>query len=204
MITVLCVRKDSIYKELGIDCYDADRDMRTWPGGNAIIAHPPCAQWGGLAHFAKKDEAERRLAIDCVSYVRKWGGVLEHPVTSRLYRPPVLYEAMGRVLAMEPLPLPGCGKDSIGGWSICINQHWFGHRAKKRTLLYIRGASEWDIPAVPLSLDAVTHVVATSIRKKTSRARPEISKSEREHTPELLARWLVAVAEICDRNINLK
>lgn len=42
MVSVLYVRNDSVYKELDVDCWDIERDARKWPGGNPVVAHPPC------------------------------------------------------------------------------------------------------------------------------------------------------------------
>ena len=47
--TVLFVAPNSIYKELGCDCYDAGRDARTYTGSAPVVAHPPCQLWGKLA-----------------------------------------------------------------------------------------------------------------------------------------------------------
>lgn len=51
MITVaaLFVRADSVYKTMpGVDAWDEARDARGWPGGCAVVAHPPCRLWGKL------------------------------------------------------------------------------------------------------------------------------------------------------------
>jgi hypothetical protein len=74
MVSALFVREDSIYKELDIDCWDVERDALNWPGGNPIIAHPPCRAWGRLAQFAKPRLNEKQLAIYSVHTVRIWGG----------------------------------------------------------------------------------------------------------------------------------
>jgi hypothetical protein len=195
MITALCVRKDSIYKKLGLDCYDQERDMRTFQGGNAVICHPPCAQWSALRGFARVDELQKTLAIECVHMVRKFGGVLEHPAKS------IIFENSYR---WERLPKPGMSKDPWGGYTICINQHWFGHKAEKKTFLYICGCDQQNLPPISFSLDAITHVVGSRVKRHTGRRRPELSKKDREVTPTLLAEYLIKVAEICDWNFKLK
>jgi hypothetical protein len=186
IISALFVRKDSVYKALGIDCWDIERDATDWPGGNPIIAHPPCRAWGKLVHFAKPREGEKELAIRSIEWIREWGGVLEHPAASRLW--PFL-----------KLPKPGF-KDEYGGYSICIDQFWFGHKARKKTLLYICGCPESQLPPIPLRFDAVTHVVGLNKKNRFGRVndnRKEITRAEREQTPLALAEWLIKVASKC-------
>jgi hypothetical protein len=186
MITVLCVRKDSIYKKLGCDCYDQDRDMNTWAGGNAVIAHPPCAQWGKFRQFATNDPGEKILAMKCIELVRLFGGILEHPASSKLFD--------------KILPLPG-QTDEWGGYSICINQHWFSHPCEKKTLLYIVNCAEKELPPIPLCLDAVQYVIAPCKTKKGNfpNGKKTLSKSRRDKTPIDLATWLIRVAEKCNK-----
>lgn len=193
MITVLCVRKDSIYKKLGCDCYDKERDMNTWSGGNSVIAHPPCAQWGKLRQFATIDQMEKDCAITCIELVRKWGGVLEHPSTSKIF---------GYPSSEKILPLPGI-RDKWGGYSICINQHWFGHGCEKKTLLYIVGCEEKKLPDIPLSLDAVQFVIAACKTKAGNypNGKKVYSQARRDKTPIDLARWLIETAELCNKNL---
>jgi hypothetical protein len=185
-ISALFVRKDSVYKSLVVDCWDIERDARLWPGGNPVIAHPPCRSWGKLSHFARPRDGEKGYAIKCIEWIRQWGGVLEHPAASRLW--PEL-----------KLPLPGY-YDEYGGFSICIDQFWFGHKAQKRTLLYICGCSQSDLPPIPIRFDAVTHCVSVNKKNKFGRRpglKKEITKVEREQTPVELAEWLIKVAVQC-------
>lgn len=180
-VAILFARKDSVYKQIPpCDVYDIDRDARTFPGGMPAVCHPPCRAWGRLRHFAKPRPDEKALALFAVDAIRNNGGVLEHPDTSTLWK-----EA--------GLPLPG-QRDSWGGHSILVNQHWFGHRAEKRTLLYIVGCEPRDLPPLPIRLDEPTHVVQS---RKRQDYRPHISKAEREHTPLAFAEWLCEVARRC-------
>jgi hypothetical protein len=185
-VAVLFARADSIYKTMPeCDVYDIGRDARTWQGGMPIVAHPPCRAWGGLAHFAKPRPGERKLAIWSIVQLRRWGGVLEHPAASRLW--PVMQ-----------LPAPG-QSDKFGGWTMVIDQDWFGHRAQKRTRLYIVGCSPRDIPAYPLRIEEPSHTVSPShnIRVGHPLYRPQLRKPEREATPPELAKWLVELASRC-------
>jgi hypothetical protein len=180
IIAVLFARSNSIYKTMpNCDVYDIDRDARNFGGGMPIVAHPPCRAWGRLRRFAKPRFDEKELAIFAVEQIRRNGGVLEHPAFSTLWK-----EAK--------MPIPGKPCDEYGGYSIDINQSWFGHRAQKRTWLYIVGVPLKELN-IPLSFDCPTHVVNTSKRKAQGKLQ-EISKSEREATPSKLAQWLVETA----------
>lgn len=178
MITALYTRKKSVYKKLGIDCWDKERDARNWPGGNSVIAHPPCRMWGRYRTIAKGGEDEKELGRHAVKMVRRWGGVLEHPENSQLW------EDMG-------LPLPST-TDPFGGWTLSIDQSWFGHRAKKRTFLYIVGIQPKELPDYPLVLGKVH---TTTIEK--------MGVAEREATPILLAYWLIKIALQCNQTLQI-
>lgn len=186
-VAVLFARADSIYKTLPeCDVFDAERDARTYAGTNPIVAHPPCRAWGAFAMFAKPREDEKALAPWAIEQIRKNGGVLEHPNASKLW------PELG-------LPEPGT-VDEFGGWTLPIHQHWFGHRAEKKTRLYIVGCKPRDIPDMPMVLGQATHVIGDVGRASNGTKRPEVSKDEREHTPPQLARWLVDLAKLCRRS----
>lgn len=184
-VAILFARKDSIYKGLpGCDVYDIERDALTFPGGLPIVAHPPCRAWGRLRHFAKPRPGEKELALWAVDQIRTWGGVLEHPATSTLWKE-------------KNLPL-GADRDEWGGFTLSVDQFWWGHKARKRSWFYVVGISPTEVPPIPLRFDAVTHVVNlfSKVRKQKGRYyRPEITKAEREHTPPELARWLIELAK---------
>ena len=184
MVAVLFARQDSIYKAIsGCDVWDIDRDARRWPGVEPVVAHPPCRAWASLRHCAKPREGEKDLAILAIQHIRRWGGVLEHPLLSTLWR-------------VAGLPEPG-HRDEFGGWTLIIDQHWFGHRARKRTRLYIVGCEPSDIPTMPMVLGEATHTVGLWSGRDRATARPSILKHEYESTPEAFALWLVELARRC-------
>lgn len=193
MIAVLFARRDSVYKTFeGCDVFDADRDALTFAGDMPVVAHPPCRAWGGLRKLAKPRDGEKELAIWAVGVVRKNGGVLEHPRGSTLWKHP--FEGGG-------LPLPTDGADAFGGYTLDVCQHWWGHKAEKRTWLYIVGVPRSRLPQLPLVLGKGTHVITqsrsynnTRFKKGMQGWRPEVTKAEREHTPAALAKWLVQLA----------
>ncbi len=175
-VAVLFARSDSVYKLIsGTDVWDEERDARLWPGGLPVIAHPPCRAWGRLRHFAKPQPHEKDLAIYAVDMVRKYGGVLEHPEASLLWK-----EA--------DLPPPGAPPDSYGGWTLAIRQCDWGHPTEKKTWLYIVGMRPDDLPRMPAHRDPVGVIKPC----RTSPRRLKIvTKAEREKTPPHFAVWLV-------------
>ena len=187
-VACLCVLPDSHYRDIpGCDCYDEARDARTWPGGCPVVAHPPCRTWGKLRRFATRAPAhEHGLALWAVDQVRTWGGVLEHPDTSRIWR---------RLPVVDGLP------DAWGGHTIEVDQYHWGHRARKRTRLYIVGTRL--LPPMPHRNGEPTHVVSSGYGVRSTpghshrSAKPEITKRERLETPPAFAAWLVEVARRC-------
>ena len=191
-MAALFVRPDSIYKTFpGVDCYDIERDARTWPGGSPVIVHPPCRTWGCLKAFATAAPAhEHTLALWAINQVRRWGGVLEHPKGSTLFR------ECGCVIGGLP--------DKWGGWILEVDQFRWGHKARKRTLLYIVGTR--DLPPVPCRDGEPTHVIDRPGRtRKTERPnsaekKPACSHKDREATPLDFAKWLVELARRCSKH----
>lgn len=183
LTTVLFTRSDSIYLSLGCDCWDIKRDARFFSGAEPVIAHPPCRAWGRLRGLAKPRPDEKDLARFAVGVIRKNGGVLEHPEKSTLWDDRLL-------------PKPGCGMDHYGGWSLSVDQFWWGHLARKRTWLYVVGISPAEIPAWPLSLDAITCVVSSSKYTRRGPKRSLRSKKDTEGTPPAFARYLISIVEL--------
>ena len=184
-VVALFVMKNSVYFDLeNVECWDEERDARLWGGGLPVVAHPPCRAWSRLRHFSKAPAEEKDLALLAVELVRTWGGVLEHPSGSRLWE-------------AAKLPLPGGEtRDSAGGWSLAVSQRWWGHRAEKRTWLYVVGLSPAALPSYPLTLGRADYTIGSRRRDCAGRALGEISKAERIATPPAFARWLVEVARL--------
>ena len=174
-VAVLCCKTTSHYKRIaGVECYDASRDVRTFAGGMPVVAHPPCRAWSAFcAHQARPEPGEKDIGPLCVEWLRKCGGVLEHPAHSRLWQ-------------ACNLPLPG---ESDGGlWTIAVWQSWWGFpMGIKRTWLCFHGISKRDIHT-PLRLrgqGADRGLWATG------------SKSWRDRTTDEFADWLVDAARRC-------
>lgn len=186
-VAVLFAHRKSAYKAIpGLDVWDEDRDARLWPGGSSLIAHPPCRGWGYFHRFAKPEPHELALSPFAVEKVREQGGVIEHPVGSRLWK-------------VEALELPPVGKeDRWGGITIRVNQVDWGHPANKATLLYIAGLSAAGLPPMP-PRGTPTHVIESNRANRRANLPhlPYLPKSQREHTPPAFAAWLIEVARRC-------
>ncbi len=139
MITVaaLYVERGGVYWDLpDVDPWDEARDARKYAGPWPVVAHPPCARWCMLASLVESLHPNKRKGEDegcfesALNAVRTYGGVLEHPAYS---------EAFYRYSL--PIPQSGGGWQAgfCGGWSACMEQVRYGHRATKRTWLYAYG-----------------------------------------------------------------
>lgn len=171
-VAVLFARHDSVYKTLpGCEVFDKSRNAMSFRGNMPVIAHPPCRTWGKLAHFAKAPIHEPAYASWAVQQVRLYGGVLEHPLNSKLWR-------KSRLPDFKKINI-----DRWGGWTLSTVQWWFGHLSLKPTLLYIVGISPNDIPRQEYRL------IDFSLRTVES-----LSKRQRELTPVAFAEWLVEIA----------
>ena len=188
-VAILFADRQSIYKSLpDVDVYDVDRDARTFPGGCPVIAHPPCRLWSCLSHLSTAPPEEKLLATWAIEVVRREGGAVEHPATSRLWKEP---------------GMPRLGeRDKFGGWILPVLQWWFGHRAEKATKLYIVGCASKDVPIIPMLLGEPTHSLKEGLPRRTPQwvrdQRPKrCTKRERSATPPDFARWLVETARRC-------
>ena len=183
-IAALFCRADSNYKAIpNVHVYDAERDARTYDGPWPVIAHPPCRAWASLRNHAKPRTDERNLARLGVALVREFGGVLEHPQKTTLWK-------------AQRLPDIGV-LDQFGGFTVVVDQNWWGHRARKRTRLYVVGCARESVPLMPLKLGEATHTVGLWSGRNKAECRPSVSKTEYEHTPPDFCAWLVELARRC-------
>ncbi len=197
-VAVLFAREDSGYKAMsGVDVWDKVRDATTYRGSLPVVAHPPCTRWSLIngvvlsryPHKAEEfawgnDGGTFKFALDTV---RRCGGVLEHPAGSRAWR-------------HYGLPQRGRTPDKFGGWTAEVRQVDWGHRAEKRTWLYIVGAGPDDLPAIP----PPRQHTAVVVRMPECTTVEIMSKAEREHTPPEFRIWLVELARRCSVRHNVR
>jgi hypothetical protein len=134
VIAALYVEAGGVYFGLeGVEPWDAARDARRYHGPFPVVAHPPCERWGRYWGGGPSARVRRSLGDDggCFSAalgaVRRYGGVLEHPEASHAW------EAFG--LRRPPKSGQWVPADRVG-FTCCVEQGHYGHRARKATWLY--------------------------------------------------------------------
>lgn len=202
-IAVLYTMKNSVYDTIpGIETWGIERDARTYKGPYPVVAHPPCARWGRYWSGGPSTPYRRLKGDDdgCFAAalwaVRTFGGILEHPADSWAYK------WFG--LATPPRSGGWISADRFG-YTCCIEQLRYGHRAQKATWLYAVGC---DLPDLKWGRSPI----GTGIRMddglskenrqrmiKTGRCQ-QISKRERARTPMEFALLLIEIA----RTANIK
>lgn len=138
MIAALFVERGGVYWGLpGVDPWDKQRDARTYIGPYSVIAHPPCERWGRYWGGNPRQQPRLKLGDDngcfaaALNAVRCFGGVLEHPEGSHAWR------AFG--LNIPPHDGGWVNADFRNGWTCCVEQGHYGHRARKKTWLFACG-----------------------------------------------------------------
>ncbi len=147
IVAALYVEKGGVYYDLeDVDPWGVDRDARLYAGPHPVVAHPPCERWGRYWNGGPsyRGPVPLRLGDDggcfeaALFAVRRWGGVLEHPEGSHAWR--------AHHLALPPRDGGWVSADFQGGWTCCVEQGHYGHRARKATWLYARGLR--DLPSL--------------------------------------------------------
>lgn len=175
-VSVLFTQKNSTYNSLDVDCWDEQRNALNYSGQNRLICHPPCRLFSRLKKFSTAPACEKLLGIYAVLMVRKYGGVVEQPAGSSLWK----------LCNITRSPEP----DEFGGYVINVQQNWFGYQCKKSTDLYIVGCPLYLLPALPLNFTAIKNAIGNS------QSLPAVnSKESRSFTTLPFARWLIEIAK---------
>jgi hypothetical protein len=198
MIAALFVARGGCYFGLpDVDPWDISRDARGYSGPWPVVAHPPCARWGRYWSGGPVAVTRKRLGDDegcfaaALSAVRRWGGILEHPEGSHAWR------------VFELNMPPRCGgwvvADWDGGWTCCIEQGAYGHRARKATWLYGHGIDPpsllWgSAPGDFVWIDGGFHSPVERRRAIKTGACQRLSHRQRAATPVKFRDLLLAIA----------
>jgi hypothetical protein len=202
MIAALYVQKNGCYFGLpDVDPWDEARDARLYAGPWPVVAHPPCERWGRYWYGGPMlHKLGRRLKrgddggcfASALAAVRQFGGVLEHP------------EASAAWAAHDLLEPPKHGgwivADWRGGWTCCVEQVHYGHRARKATWLYANGVElpslRWGKSASKVRLDQGYH--SKEERRRLQRLgdmrSPRLHRWECAATPAPFRDLLISIA----------
>lgn len=202
MIAALFVQTNGCYFGLpNVDPWHEARDARTYAGPFPVVAHPPCARWGrywfGGPTIARQGREYFKLGDDdgcfaaAIAAVRKFGGVLEHPEGSHAWR--------AHELNAPPRDGGWVVADWEGGWTCCVEQGAYGHRARKATWLYANGV---DLPSLKWGrAHGKFDLLDVHSRSREERARliktgicQQMSKRQRAATPIEFRDLLISIA----------
>lgn len=199
MIAALFVERGGVYWDLpGVDAWDEARDARLYAGPWPVVAHPPCERWGRYWNGGPSSRERKRKGDDgrcfasALESVRRWGGILEHPECSHAWR------AFG--LNRPPKWGGWIVADFEGGWTCCVEQGAYGHRARKATWLYAAGVRlpslRWGkAPGDFVRLDAGFHTAEERRRAVKTGACQRLSARQRRATPIPFRDLLLSIAD---------
>lgn len=207
MIAALYVQTDGCYFGLPeVDPWDIHRDARLYAGPHPVVAHPPCERWGrywyGGPMLHKQGRRLKRgddggCFAAALNAVRTWGGVLEHPEASSAWKAHHLNEP------------PRCGgwvvADWYGGWTCCVEQGHYGHRARKATWLYAVGVDlpslRWGKSASKVRLDQGYHSKeeCRRLQRLGDMRSPLLHRTECAATPHAFRDVLLSIARTANQ-----
>lgn len=206
-ISALFVERGGVYWNLpGVDPWDKERDARLYSGPYPVVAHPPCERWGSFWYGGPTlhNQGKRKKKGDdggcfesALAAVNRCGGVLEHPRNSHawahfgLINPP---DAGGWIRATMD-----------GGWTCCVYQGYYGHKALKPTWLYFHGQSlppilKWGRPDGEFLEVSGRHFDSVEDRKLAQAAGfkyRSLPRNLRSATPEPFRDLLIQMAVSC-------
>lgn len=180
----------------GIDLWDESRDARWYGGPYPVVAHPPCERWGrywyggpsSKVRFEKGDDAG--CFASALRSVRKWGGVLEHPAGSSAWK---------HFSLAKPPRAGGWVKADDYGFTCCVDQGHYGHRAQKATWLYAVRVRLPDLIWGKSDNGISSHMVFNSEAERRRIIRTgkcqRLSRKQRTETPEAFRDLLISIAK---------
>jgi hypothetical protein len=205
LIAALFVEMDGIYSGLPeVEPWDKRRDARVYQGPWPVVAHPPCERWGRYWGGAPGQKPRLKLGDDdgcfaaALQAVRQFGGVLEHPEASHAWR---------RFGIVAPPRKGGWVPAGLlnPGFTCCVEQGAYGHRARKATWLYAVKTALPDLQWIAVGdfvrLDEGFHSSAERAAKIGTRKR--ISARECAATPPEFRDLLLSIARTVEPVTNV-
>lgn len=199
MVAALFVETNGCYFGLpNVEPWDRERDARCYAGPHPVVAHPPCERWGRYWGGSPATWPRLTLGDDngcfaaALAAVRKFGGVLEHPEGSHAWR---RFE-----LNLPPRKGGWVVADWQGGWTCCVEQGAYGHRARKATWLYAHGVElpslKWgSAPGDFVRLEDGFHSKEERARAIKTGACQRLSKKQRAASPIEFRDLLISMVE---------
>lgn len=192
-VAALFVEANGIYAGLpGVDAWDINRDARSYPGPHPVVCHSPCTRWCRLAGLVEARWGHKRgddggCFEAALSFVRRYGGVLEHPAYS---------DAWPAFNLAPPNPSGGWQRAICGGWSTHVEQSRYGHAAKKATWLYAYGIDAPPSLDWRRTADGESTAQVSWCGNHTSKfdKRPRIGKKAASATPIAFRDLLLSIA----------
>lgn len=177
-VAALYIEPRGPYPGLARECFDEARDAKTYAGPWPVVAHPPCGPWGRLRFLCRLQDPS--CGPHGVEMVRRYGGVLEHPAESMLFR-------------HCRMPWPGELPDEFGGRTYLVRQVAWGHQCEKPTWLYVVGVPATRVVSGIRTGGVATHRVISGPRGPQL---PMATQLKRRLTPTSFAAWLVELAAV--------
>lgn len=168
----------------GIDPWDVVRDARLYTGPHPVIAHPPCERFGRWAGPASGQDDG--CFASALAAVRAFGGVIEHPADSLAWR----------IHGLTAPPRKGgwiAAGDGIG-WTCCVEQGHYGHRARKATWLYAAHTELTELMWGPSQAQIKPRPGRDPVRERRIGAVQRMSRKQRRATPPSFRDLLISIA----------
>jgi len=180
------------YGPLGCDLWGVERDAREYAGPWPVVAHPPCQRWGNFwwSDGSSEPGHDGGCFAAAVDAVNRYGGVLEHPRSSRAWAAFGLRKPKGY----------GWAPAGPRRWVGHVDQACYGHPCRKPTWLYYVGGERPEDILPARKFDGEIKVwVASGPGGITSEERAAkgiklLSKRDSHITPRNFAIALVALA----------
>jgi hypothetical protein len=193
-----------------VEVWGISRDARLYQGPWPVVAHPPCERWGrywfGGPTWISTGRPRKAIGDDggcfaaALAAVRKWGGVIEHPEGSHAWG------AHG--LTTPPRGGGWIMADFSGGWTCCVEQGAYGHRARKATWLYAHDIKlprlRWGpAPGEFVKIDLGAHTREQRARIVKTGVCQKMSKRQRAATPPEFRDVLLEMARSVTQRIEV-
>lgn len=184
-VAALYVEEGGVYYGLeGVDPWPESRDARLYAGPYPVVAHPECSRFGRWAGDERGQDDGCFEAAKAA--VERYGGVLEHPEGSFAWK---------KFALIKPPRSGGWIAAGNGiGWTCCVEQGHYGHRARKMTWLYCARVNPPPLVWGPSVAAIGPRPGRDPVRERRIGAVQRMCRRERRATPPAFASLLLSIA----------